>query len=53
MVLRYSYLNIDSDGKNFRYDGHELMFRVEGQVSEKVGAAIQVSCWRWRPDVLP
>jgi hypothetical protein len=43
IVLRYSYLSNDSDGKNFRYDGHELMFRVEGQVSERVGAAFQVS----------
>lgn len=43
MILRYSYLNNDADGSNFRYDGHELMFRVEMPLTEKIAVAAQVS----------
>ena len=31
MILRYSYLNNDADGRNFEYDGSEVMFRVEAE----------------------
>lgn len=43
MILRYSYLNNDADGSNFRYDGHELMFRVEVPLAENLALSAEVS----------
>ncbi|MDA1005414.1 MAG: outer membrane beta-barrel protein [Verrucomicrobia bacterium] len=43
MILRCSYLNNDADGSNFRYDGYEVMFRVESHLMDRVDGAVQVT----------
>ena len=42
-ILRYSYLDNDADGSNFRYDGYELAFRVETPLTNDLGVVAQVS----------
>lgn len=43
MILRYTYTDNDADSRFFSYSGHELLFRSEHGLTERLGMALQFS----------
>ncbi|MBT8043987.1 MAG: hypothetical protein KJO79_03470, partial [Verrucomicrobiae bacterium] len=42
-VLTYSYLDNDSDGSFFRYDGHQISARMEKPLTARIGLVVQAT----------
>jgi hypothetical protein len=43
MILRYTYTHNDADSRFFTYSGHELLFRSEHALSDRLGLALEFS----------